>query len=40
VYHKKTKRLLCTGKTVNILTTKDGKLLLKVPPEFLKRNEK
>jgi hypothetical protein len=25
---------------VNVLTTKDGKLLLKVPPEFLKRNEK
>jgi acyl-CoA thioester hydrolase len=40
VYHKKTKRLLCTGKTVNVLTTKDGKLLLKVPPEFLKMNEK
>jgi len=31
VLHKKTKRLLAIGKTVNVITTKDGRLLLKVP---------
>ena len=40
VLHKKTKRLLVTGQTVNVITTKDGRLLLKVPDTMLgKKNE-
>jgi acyl-CoA thioester hydrolase len=34
VIHKKTHRTLAVGKTVNVLTTKDGKLLLRIPEEL------
>ncbi|NVM52518.1 MAG: acyl-CoA thioesterase [Candidatus Helarchaeota archaeon] len=40
VLHKKTKRHLATGKTVNVITTKDGRLLLRMPDILLgKKNE-
>lgn len=34
IYRKKDKRLLATGKTINILMTKKGKILLRIPKEF------
>lgn len=40
VLHKKTKRQLAIGKTVNVITTKDGRLLLRMPDILLgKKNE-
>ncbi|MDH5769575.1 MAG: acyl-CoA thioesterase [Nitrospirota bacterium] len=40
VLHKRTKRLLAIGKTVNVITTRDGRLLLKTPDILLgKKNE-
>jgi len=40
VLHKRTKRLLAVGKAVNVITIKDGRLLLKTSDILLgKKNE-
>jgi len=34
IFRKRDKRLICEGKTVNVLMTKTGRILLRIPKEF------